>query len=84
MPAPSIRMVRSVAMLCFDRWVMANPSTTPILGRTTAADCDPSHRNSGRSGNKGLYRLVFGHGSSLIVALAIMWDLFSGSAPIPG
>jgi hypothetical protein len=44
MATPSIRMVRSVAMLCFDRWVMAESSIAPILGPTTADSCDPSTR----------------------------------------
>jgi hypothetical protein len=39
---------------------MAESSTTRTLGPTTAADCDPSHRNSGRSGNKGVCRSVYG------------------------
>jgi hypothetical protein len=78
MAAPIIRMVRSVAMLCFDRWVMAESSITRTLGRPQPADCDPSHRNSGKSGNKGLCRLVYGRGSSLIVALVIVWNAMGG------
>jgi hypothetical protein len=71
MATPTIRMVTSVAMLCFDRWVMADESSiTPILGPTTAGRCDPSHRNSGRGGKKGLCQLIYGGGSQQIAALA--------------